>query len=168
MVPKEWNCWNCQFREYNGTDYCNARNGNREGVHNGELCERLMDNTEKVEPCDMYSSININPKYKKFFRLGNEELHFLLDSYQDNQSLAVCLLDRDEEMYVVATVNIAGYSDSLAPNEAYLDTNNFPEGPELLEKFGFAHNTGEVAQSGFCTYPLYKFDFQLMDDYIEH
>lgn len=44
--------------------------------------------------------------------------------------------------------------------EAYLDTNNFPEGVQLVKKYKLAEPTGEYGQSGFCTYPLYKFDMK--------
>lgn len=40
---------------------------------------------------------------------------------------------------------------------AYVDTNNCPFADQLLEQ-GIAVDTGLTKQSGFCTYPLWKFD----------
>ncbi len=40
---------------------------------------------------------------------------------------------------------------------AYIDTNNCPFADEFL-KLGIARDTGLTKQSGFCTYPLWKFD----------
>ena len=39
---------------------------------------------------------------------------------------------------------------------AYVDTNNFPFANQLLES-GIAEDTGFTKQSGFCTYPLWRF-----------
>ncbi len=40
---------------------------------------------------------------------------------------------------------------------AYVDTNNCPFADEFL-KLGIARDTGYTKQSGFCIYPLWKFD----------
>lgn len=40
---------------------------------------------------------------------------------------------------------------------AYVDTNNFPFANQLLEQ-GIAEDTGITRQSGFCNYPLWRFN----------
>lgn len=83
-------------------------------------------------------------------------------SYDNNGSLAVYLFldeDNDYEPYALLTVNLPE-SDNNKEDEAYLDTNNLPYAKTFVKKYGLAVPTGRVAYSGFCTYPLYKFDLE--------
>lgn len=44
------------------------------------------------------------------------------------------------------------------PTEAFVDTNNFPEAEEFIRIHKLGTFTGTTAYSGFCEYPLYRFD----------
>lgn len=46
---------------------------------------------------------------------------------------------------------------------AYIDTNNCPFALELL-KYGFAQDTGLTKKSGFCTYPLWVFNEEFLNE----
>lgn len=39
-----------------------------------------------------------------------------------------------------------------------MDTNNFPEAEEFIRIHELGTFTGTTAYSGFCEYPLYRFD----------
>ena len=61
----------------------------------------------------------------------------------------------DEGPYTTVTVNLPG----MIPDDcAYVDTNNNAGMDRWLEKNGIAEFTGVYGQSGFCTYPLMRFD----------
>ena len=43
---------------------------------------------------------------------------------------------------------------------AYVDTNNCPWAEEFIAENGLGEPTGDICCSGFCVYPLYKFDME--------
>lgn len=65
----------------------------------------------------------------------------------------------------IANLTVCLDDKSLGPDEAYLDTNNFPEGLDLIEKYGLGEMTGKWKASGFCRFPAVKFD---MDAVAKH
>ena len=74
------------------------------------------------------------------------------------------LLSYDEELqawdqYGTVTVNIT----QLPFLYSAIDTNN--NGEQIiafLEENGFGHATGHMLQSGFCTYPVFRFDEDML------
>ena len=76
--------------------------------------------------------------------------------YTADNNLAVGVLFEDDE-FEVLSVNLPE-SNSINPDEAYVDTNNFPQAPEFIIENGLGEPTGEYAASGFCIYPLYRFN----------
>lgn len=81
---------------------------------------------------------NVTIKYTKYF----------------NGNLAICLVCDNGESYGNLTVN---FDEKLPPNHAYVDTNNMPSAIKFIEENALGEFTGMAKQSGFCTYPLYKF-----------
>ena len=66
------------------------------------------------------------------------------------------------EPYGTLTKNLNYEGDDPAPEDcAYLDTNNIKNVEEFVKDF--AEFTGKRKQSGYCTYPLYKFDIAKLD-----
>ena len=78
-----------------------------------------------------------------------------------NGRLALQMLSQMEEgqvgPYGVPTINIPDISP-LDESCAFIDENNFPDIGFWFELQGIAEPTGRTAQSGFCTYPEYRFD----------
>lgn len=62
--------------------------------------------------------------------------------------LTVCLEDKD-----------------LEPGESYVDVNNFPEALKFIEEYGLGEKTGTYKLSGFCCYPLVRFDMEAVSRY---
>ena len=102
----------------------------------------------------------------KIKNIWNEEL--LIDTevtkYINNNSLAIKLYDWDKEFefwepYATLTVNLEDISDCLLDNYAFVDTNNLPEAINFIKdnNLGIEVDIPPVV-SGFCRYPLYKFN----------
>ena len=66
-----------------------------------------------------------------------------------------CIENGVEIPYVNLTVNFCEFIGFKC--SAYIDTNNFPDAVELLQK-GVAKDSGFTKNSGFCTYPLWIFE----------
>ena len=85
-----------------------------------------------------------------------------INSYLMNDHLAIELICDDYEPFATLTVNLPG---SLPEKDlAYVDTNNCPWAEEFLKETGLAQPTGETARSGYCEYPLCKFDVERIQD----
>ena len=82
-------------------------------------------------------------------------------SYVMDNTLAVRLVEARPPWspFAVITVNL---SDRVQDEtHAFLDTNNCPWAEEFLRDNGIAEPVdGVTGQSGFCTYPLYKFNLE--------
>lgn len=90
--------------------------------------------------------------------------------YACNDTLAVVATADDGEPYATLTVNLEDSDQWKGTEYQYVDINNCPWAPELLEKNGLATNTGILGFSGWCQYPLFKFNTDLipvMPDYEE-
>ncbi len=111
------------------------------------------------------------------FKMPNstvEELMPVLDHYtvydfmqEPMHGLAILLYAKNEETgkfdveYPMITKSFGefiGYK-----NTAYIDLNNCPFAKCLLEQ-GHAEYTGFVKKSGFCTYPLWKFKEEFLNE----
>ena len=82
--------------------------------------------------------------------------------YAADNNLAVGVLFEDDECEVLS-VNLPE-SNSLNPDEAYVDTNNIPEAPGFIIENKLGEPTGDYAASGFCMYPLYRFNLDKFAD----
>jgi len=81
-------------------------------------------------------------------------------NYSDNDSLAVMLETDEGEPFAVLTVNL---SDGVAEKEyQYIDTNNNSWAEEFIKKYKLGEPTGIMGFSGFCQYPLYKFNLEAL------
>lgn len=80
--------------------------------------------------------------------------------YPANGTLAVVLLDEDDDEFCVLTVNLKESVLLKDKVRAFVDTNNCPWAEEFLKENDLAVSDGRYASSGFCTYPLYIFDIE--------
>ena len=62
----------------------------------------------------------------------------------------------NEGPYTTVTVNLPNYH--LEENEAFIDTNNNPDINQWLSRRGIAKPTFLRGYSGFCSYPMMRFD----------
>lgn len=85
-----------------------------------------------------------------------EGVYLQVGKYQADDSVAIQAWNRQDGP--IATLTICLCDKSLGEGEAYVDTNNCPWAVDFIEKEGLGKQTGRVGQSGFCVYPVVKFD----------
>lgn len=89
---------------------------------------------------------------------GTYNVVALRSTYYNNNSLAVLLRTEDGEPFCNLTVNIM---DGVAEGEyQYVDTNNCPWALDFIESNNLGYSTGIVGYSGYCEYPLVKFNLE--------
>lgn len=92
--------------------------------------------------------------YKDCFLYTN---HYIADN-----SLYIGIENYDEGPIATLTVCLDACNNE---DESFVDTNNFLEGPKLIESLGIGKPTGKFESSGFCVYPQYKFDLAKIAEY---
>ena len=101
--------------------------------------------------------------YKCKTDFGTYNVKVVRDNYVNNQSLAVMLLEKNGEPFADLTVNI---DDGIADETmAYVDTNNNKWAEKFIVDNGLGIKMGIEGFSGFCSYPLYKFDIDKIASY---
>ena len=76
-------------------------------------------------------------------------------------NLAIVLFCNNGECYGNLTVNLG---ERLPSDMAYVDTNNMPDAIRFIEENKMGTFTGKKSRSGFCEYPLYRFDLNFFDE----
>ncbi|MCF0224744.1 MAG: DUF4313 domain-containing protein [Fibrobacter sp.] len=92
------------------------------------------------------------------------KLEFVRSKYDFSKTLAVMANNKDGSPYEVATVYIEGQSDKLGPDEAFVNTNDWPNVEEVLIKAKLAERIDKAGVSGFCVYPAMKFKLDKIRD----
>jgi len=96
--------------------------------------------------------------YKIETEFGDYEVAIELDSYRTDGSLAIELIDV-EEQWPFAMITVCLPEEGIAgDNFTFIDTNNCPWAPEFIRNNHLGVPTGNLGFSGFCTYPLYNMD----------
>lgn len=86
------------------------------------------------------------------------------DKYINNDTLYLGLFNTDtQEYFGDITVNVP-FSGAYG-NIACVDTNNNSNIIEFIKRYKLGKDTGLIAYSGYCTYPLYEFDMDMIDKY---
>ena len=94
---------------------------------------------------------------------GHEKVICSTEQYRDNGTLAIKMLCVEDgivtEPYAILTVNLSNPFLQNGTN-AFVDTNNngFWGCEDFIKKNGLGEPTGITGHSGYCSYPLYKFD----------
>lgn len=83
--------------------------------------------------------------------------------YLEPQNLCINIELEDGEPWSTMTVNLGGF---LKDGYAFVDTNNNPGIEEFIRKNKLGFFTGECQSSGFCIYPLYKFNMAVIEKYM--
>ena len=115
------------------------------------------------------STTNTNTASRKTYTFFNpwtseeETVWLTRTTYINNGTLAVQMWC-DEGPYDTITVNLADSDQWKGTNFQYVDTNNNPWVAEWLEDNGIATNTGIIGRSGWCEYPLFNFNTDLIPE----
>lgn len=79
--------------------------------------------------------------------------------YNGNLAISVDYYDIDFHAWMpFATLTVNLDFEYLENDEAYIDTNNCEWAEEFIRENELGTLTDDVARSGFCVYPKYKFD----------
>lgn len=88
---------------------------------------------------------------------GTYKVGLGVSEYLSNGSLAIELIDaKGREPFAILTVNIE--EEGANKETAYVDINGFPWAQKFIEDNELGEFTGKYGRSGFCVYPLYKFN----------
>lgn len=96
------------------------------------------------------------------YGLEGQKVSVVRSEYMDNHSLAVMLVGENGTGIATITVNLED-TDSFSghkkfANYAFVDINNVPWAEQFLKDTKLASSIGISAKSGWCEYPLYRFD----------
>jgi hypothetical protein len=105
-------------------------------------------------------------KYTIDYGFGEPEEHTLFlstEEYQMSGSLAVEVYEipadgGEPEYFDTITVALPDSMFIEGEDMAFIDTNNCSWAVKMLKKMKLAKETGDWSRSGFCIYPLYKFN----------
>lgn len=112
--------------------------------------------------------------YESPYTHEKEEVMFLIDKYSINNTLALEMICRDKdcghiEPYTRVTVNLdtlPAIADAfIRDNMQCIDTNNNPGIDKWLEENGLATRTDMEFPSGYCVYPVMKFNLDKIREY---
>lgn len=81
----------------------------------------------------------------------------IIHKYRSNNALAIDLEELNTcETFGRVTINLEE-SVFLAEDEAFVDINNLPGIEEFIVDYNLGYPTGVKIESGYCTYPKYRF-----------
>ena len=104
---------------------------------------------------------------RRYFYYAGSKLTAYRTKYQNNGRLAIVLCAKDkydgDPVFGIVTVNLDDGLE-LKEDEAYLDTNNCLGIDVVFMETGLAVPTGLYGRSGFCKYPLFKFDLSKLPE----
>ena len=107
-------------------------------------------------------------KYFNVNSYGHEyRVRIEASKYQSNGTLALSLITDTEEPYCNLTVNIDESIIWADDKTAFVDTNNCPWAEEFITKNGLGEFYGYNGRSGFCLYPLFKFNMDKIKEVSE-
>lgn len=85
-------------------------------------------------------------------------VYLQVGKYRADDSVAIQV--RNQQDGPIATITVCLCDRNLGEGEAYIDTNNCPWAVDFIEQEGLGKRTGRTGQSGYCTYPVVKFDME--------
>lgn len=127
---------------------------------------------------DTEESENAEINERKTFDYNGTTVYFEISDYASDPSLlAIKMFTSDGEDFGTLSVNVRGHGH-IEPNQTFIDTNNMPNVVEFLVSSKVANPVTEngvpvTIKSGFCEYPLYEFNEELLVDidlkgYMDH
>lgn len=102
-------------------------------------------------------------KELKMYRCGSHKVAPMIEQYP-NGRMGIQLMEDGVIPYATLTVNLPNTILKVQPNQAFVDLNNFPTAEDFVTHNGLGKFTGLYDVSGFCTYPLYEFDLDKLNE----
>lgn len=92
-----------------------------------------------------------------------------LDTYLDNKRIAILLIgweNNETEAYPFATITVNIPDEAVSDVDCnFVDTNNLPYICKFIEENNLGKPTHNLAFSGYCVYPEYKFNLDEIRKY---
>lgn len=92
------------------------------------------------------------------YKVNNTEVVAERSTYTYGNKLAVILTTVNGEPYATITVNLPDSYRLEDKNCAFVDTNNCPWAERFICENDLGEFTGWYGFSGFCSYPMYRFN----------
>ena len=93
-----------------------------------------------------------------------KDCYLVIDRYRANDGLAIEICNDDEDLREIFTVCLP--TEPVKENEAYIDTNNCSYVLKFIEEYKLGKPTGFMGFSGWCSYPLYRFNMDEVNKYV--
>ena len=93
------------------------------------------------------------------YLFNGEKVTLIVSTYASYNNLYVGLISEGEP-YADITVNLEHLTD---PCTAFVDTNNLPNIEKFLTDNHIAEYLGTIQTSGYCAYPLYRFNPEIIN-----
>ena len=90
------------------------------------------------------------------------ELNTTTSTYRNNGNLYVGLYSKEDGPFADLTVNCSKLEDKTW---GAVDTNNCPWAIKFIEDNGLGEDTGLIEMSGFCVYPVYRFNMDKIEEF---
>lgn len=113
-------------------------------------------------------SVNAKNDEMVMVSFGKEyRVKLVLNKYKAFGSLYIGLVywDEEDELWEPFDELTVGL-DFLMPGYAFVNTNHIPDAEEFIQKYHLGKPTGTIKKSGFCQYPLYEFDMEVVNRYL--
>ena len=81
-------------------------------------------------------------------------------SMDGNLALQVDYFDEELQGWLPFARLTVNLGIKLGEDEAFVDTNNCPWATGFIDEYGLGERTGLWMPSGFCEYPLYRFNME--------
>ena len=103
-------------------------------------------------------SMSVNTDYGTYSNCMISVEHYIADD-----SLAIEIVNDTDGC--IARITVCLNQKGIGEDCAFVDTNNCPWAEDFIEAYGLGTYTGESRISGFCTYPLYRFNMEELKKY---
>ena len=87
------------------------------------------------------------------------------DKYRANDGLYIGIWNIEDGPIATLTVCLPN-ERKPSEGEAYIDTNNCPWAMQFISEYGLGEETGLLGFSGYCCYPLVKFNMDKVNEYL--
>lgn len=92
-----------------------------------------------------------------------DECYLRVNKYCADDSVAIQIWNYEDGP--IATLTTCLDDKNMKENEVYIDLNNCPWAVDFINEYNLGEYTGQMKQSGFCTYPKYKLDMNEIKKY---
>ena len=96
-----------------------------------------------------------------------KDCYVTVDKYRATGATAIQIWNETEGPIATLTVCLPQYVRMDGDDRyTFLDTNNFPEGEDVVVENGLGEMTGDFGFSGYCAYPVVKLNMDAVNAHV--